>query len=206
MASSSGEPYLDYRFPLDQFGGANVGSGGDAYAAASAGDARRDAENYLARLEQVGDRMDEAVAEGERLAAKNMIPPRFILRGDARLDAHLQRPRPPSRIRWRAPFARTVASDQRDDAGASATALRAQAATHRGGRGVSGLDARDRTARVAAAEGDRRCGTVALQGRRRCVCVCARSASRRRSSDRRGDPRRSGCSRSRASKARWTRS
>jgi uncharacterized protein (DUF885 family) len=39
----------------------------------------RDAENYLARLALVPVRMDEATAEGRRLAAAGQRPPRFIL-------------------------------------------------------------------------------------------------------------------------------
>jgi len=39
----------------------------------------KDAVNYLAALGQVGTRMDEAIAESRRLAAKNIIPPKFIL-------------------------------------------------------------------------------------------------------------------------------
>jgi uncharacterized protein (DUF885 family) len=39
-----------------------------------------DARNYVARLGQVGTRMQEGIAEAERLAAKRMVPPRFILR------------------------------------------------------------------------------------------------------------------------------
>src|SRR5439155_20519838 len=39
----------------------------------------RDAENYVAALGQVSARMEEAIADSRRLAAKNVIPPRFIL-------------------------------------------------------------------------------------------------------------------------------
>ena len=39
----------------------------------------KDAANYVARLGLVGTRMGEAVADARRLAAKDMIPPRFIL-------------------------------------------------------------------------------------------------------------------------------
>jgi uncharacterized protein (DUF885 family) len=74
----SSEPYLDYRFPLDQFGGANVNlveSLTLRHPLATA----QDADNYVARMGQIGTRMDEAVAEGKRLAAKHMIPPKFII-------------------------------------------------------------------------------------------------------------------------------
>ena len=40
----------------------------------------KDAEHYVARLGQVSARMDEAIADARRLAAKGMFPPRFILR------------------------------------------------------------------------------------------------------------------------------
>jgi uncharacterized protein (DUF885 family) len=73
-----GEPFLDYRFPLDQFGGANVDLV-ESLTLRHPLTSAKDAESYLARLDQVADRMNEAVAEGEKLAAKNMIPPRFIL-------------------------------------------------------------------------------------------------------------------------------
>ena len=73
-----GEPFLDYRFPLEQFGGANVDLV-ESLTLRHPLTSGKDAENYLARLDQVADRMNEAVAEAETLAAKNMIPPRFIL-------------------------------------------------------------------------------------------------------------------------------
>lgn len=39
----------------------------------------RDAENYLARLAQVGSRLDEGIAEAEQAAGKGFVPPSFIL-------------------------------------------------------------------------------------------------------------------------------
>ena len=74
-----GEAYEDYRFPLDQFGGANV-SLVNTLTVTHPMVTPSDARNYLARLGQVGMRMDEAIAEAGRLAARRMIPPRFILR------------------------------------------------------------------------------------------------------------------------------
>jgi uncharacterized protein (DUF885 family) len=74
-----GEAYEDYRFPLDQFNGANV-SLINTLTVNHPMVTPDDARNYVARLGQVRTRMDEAIAEGERLAAKRMIPPRFILR------------------------------------------------------------------------------------------------------------------------------
>ena len=43
----------------------------------------RDAENYLARLSLISTRMDEATAEGRRLAELKLLPPRFILQTTA---------------------------------------------------------------------------------------------------------------------------
>lgn len=74
----NGEKYLDYRYPLDQFGGANVQlveSLTLRHPLATA----QDASNYVKRLAQVAQRMDESVAEARRLAGKGMIPPRFII-------------------------------------------------------------------------------------------------------------------------------
>ena len=74
-----GEAYEDYRFPLDQFNGPNVSLVNTLtvqHPMRTAADAR----NYVARLGEVRPRMEEAIAEAGRLAAKRMIPPRFILR------------------------------------------------------------------------------------------------------------------------------
>src|SRR5581483_11282469 len=74
-----GEAYEDYRFPLDQFNGPNV-SLVNTLTVQHPMRTSADARNYVARLAQVRLRMVEATAEAERLAAKRMIPPRFILR------------------------------------------------------------------------------------------------------------------------------
>lgn len=73
-----GEPYLDYTFPLEQFGGANVNLP-NALIITHPLRTEKDAVNYLARLKQVRPRMDEAIAEARRLADKGVIPPRFII-------------------------------------------------------------------------------------------------------------------------------
>lgn len=75
---SDNEAYLDYDFPLDQFNGANVGLV-EALTLRHPLVKPEDASNYIARLKQVGARMDEAVAEGKQLSNKKMIPPRFIV-------------------------------------------------------------------------------------------------------------------------------
>lgn len=72
------EPYLDYYFPLEQFGGANVQLV-ETLTLRHPLATRKDADNYLARLELVDDRMNEVIAEAKRLADKKMVPPRFIV-------------------------------------------------------------------------------------------------------------------------------
>src|SRR5215470_874555 len=74
-----GEPYYDDTFPLNQFQGANVSL---VYALVVAHPLRTegDAENYVAALGQVAARMEEAMAEFSRRAAKGVLPPNFILR------------------------------------------------------------------------------------------------------------------------------
>jgi len=72
------EPYWDYSFPLEQMNGWNV-SAVERFTVARPLSKPKDAENYIAALGQVSARMEEAIAESRRLAAKNVIPPRFIL-------------------------------------------------------------------------------------------------------------------------------
>ena len=72
------EPYLDYSFPFEQFGGVNVGLVNTLTVAHPLRN-EKDAVSYVARLGQVGARMDEAIAEASRLIAKGMFPPRFII-------------------------------------------------------------------------------------------------------------------------------
>jgi uncharacterized protein (DUF885 family) len=77
-AISDAEPFLDYSFPLDQFRGENV----DLVEMLTLRHplvTEKDAGHYLARLELIDDRMEQSIAEAKRLAAKKMIPPRFIL-------------------------------------------------------------------------------------------------------------------------------
>src|SRR5262245_20575765 len=72
------EPFLDFSFPLNQFNGVNV-SLVEFLTVRHPLSNERDAANYVAALGQVGMRMDEAMAEANRLATKNMIPARFII-------------------------------------------------------------------------------------------------------------------------------
>src|SRR5262249_29300686 len=72
------EPYLDYSFPLNQFNGVNVSMIENLTVRRPLSNLR-DAENYVVVLPQAAARMEEAIAEARRLAASNMIPPRFIV-------------------------------------------------------------------------------------------------------------------------------
>lgn len=73
------QPFLDYGLPpLNQFLGANTALPSllmDIHPIAS----ERDAENYVAKLGLFDVRMSEAIAEAQRLEARGIIPPRFIL-------------------------------------------------------------------------------------------------------------------------------
>src|SRR5215471_3881823 len=72
------EPFLDYTFPLNQMEGANVRLV-EALTVRHPLATEKDAENYIAALGQVSVRLDEAAAESKRLAAKQILPPKFIL-------------------------------------------------------------------------------------------------------------------------------
>jgi uncharacterized protein (DUF885 family) len=72
------EPFLDYRLPLNQMEGVNIGLV-ETLTVRHPLVTERDAENYVAALGEVTARMDEAVAESKRIEAKGIIPPRFIL-------------------------------------------------------------------------------------------------------------------------------
>jgi uncharacterized protein (DUF885 family) len=73
------EKYLDYRYPLDQFGGANVQLVETLTLRHPVAN-EKDASNYVKRLAQVGTRMDESLVEAKRIAAQGMIPPSFIIK------------------------------------------------------------------------------------------------------------------------------
>ena len=74
-----GAPFLDHRFPLQQFGGANVRLV-MSLTVVHPLTTERDAENYVAALGEVAPRMREAITEMRRLADKGFVAPRFILR------------------------------------------------------------------------------------------------------------------------------
>jgi uncharacterized protein (DUF885 family) len=78
------EPYLDYSFPLQQMNGANVDLV-ETMTVRHPLATERDAENYVAALGDVRVRMEEAIAEAQRLEAKNnAVPPKFILQATAK--------------------------------------------------------------------------------------------------------------------------
>lgn len=74
-----GEKFMDYRFPLEQFGGANVQLV-ETLTLRHPLVTERDASNYVKRLAQMGQRMDESLVEAQRIAAEGMIPPAFIIK------------------------------------------------------------------------------------------------------------------------------
>ncbi len=74
--------FNDYAFPFQQNYGVNAGLISTLTINHTIR-TKRDAENYLARLALVAPRMNEATAEGRRLAASKLLPPRFILRTTA---------------------------------------------------------------------------------------------------------------------------
>ena len=83
------EPYEDYNFVFSQFG-AQVGL---VNFMTTTHPLRRasDLASYVARLEQVGPRLDEALVRAKEAAAKGMLPPRFILeRGQYQVDLFLK--------------------------------------------------------------------------------------------------------------------
>lgn len=72
------EAYDDYSFPFNQFDGVNVNLV-NALTVVQPLLSERDAENYLARMQQMSARMDESIGVARRIAARRLVPPRFIL-------------------------------------------------------------------------------------------------------------------------------
>ena len=89
------EPYLDYSFPLQQMNGWNVNVV-ERFTVSRPLTKARDAENYVAALGQVKVRTEEAIEEARRLAAKGIIPPRFILQATIRQMQNFADPAPRS--------------------------------------------------------------------------------------------------------------
>jgi len=84
------EPYEDYNFVFNQFSGVQVGL---VNFMTTTHPLRRasDVASYLARLDQVGARMDEALARARAATARGLIPPRFILeRAQYQVDLFLK--------------------------------------------------------------------------------------------------------------------
>ena len=86
----AGEPYEDYQFVFNQFGGTQVGL---VNFMTTTHPLRRasDVASYLARLDQVATRMDEALARARAATARGLVPPRFILeRAQYQVDLFLK--------------------------------------------------------------------------------------------------------------------
>jgi len=82
-------PYQDHNFVFSQFSGVHTGLVNFLTQVHPMRNAA-DVDNYLARLDQVATRMDEANARGRAAAARSLIPPRFILeRAQGQVDAFL---------------------------------------------------------------------------------------------------------------------
>jgi uncharacterized protein (DUF885 family) len=118
------EPFLDYMFPLEQMNGLNVRVI-ETLTVRHPLLTEKDAENYVATLGQVDDRMEEAIGESQRLAAKGILPPRFILDATITQMQNFVNPAPAQ-----SPFV-TVLADKmaavKSMSGARRDALRAEA-------------------------------------------------------------------------------
>jgi uncharacterized protein (DUF885 family) len=83
-------PFEDYSFAFNQFSGVQVGL---VNFMTNTHPMRRaaDLSSYMARLEQVGQRIDESLVRAKEAAAKGLIPPRFILeRAQYQVDLFLK--------------------------------------------------------------------------------------------------------------------
>ncbi|MDB5792591.1 MAG: hypothetical protein JWQ80_2615 [Massilia sp.] len=84
------EPFEDYNFVFSQFSGTQV-SLVNFLTQTHPMRTAADVDSYLARLEQVGTRMDEALARARSASARKLIPPRFILeRAQFQVDTFLK--------------------------------------------------------------------------------------------------------------------
>lgn len=85
----AGERFEDHSFVFSQFSGTHIAL---VTFMTETHPLRRaaDVDSYLARLAQIGTRMDEATARARAAAARALIPPRFILeRAQGQVDAFL---------------------------------------------------------------------------------------------------------------------
>ncbi len=73
-----GEPFEDFDFPLQQMSGANVNLINQLTVVHPLRSVD-DMENYLLRLQQIDDRMAEAIQQSRQMAERGVIPPSFIL-------------------------------------------------------------------------------------------------------------------------------
>ncbi|MGZ8287591.1 MAG: DUF885 domain-containing protein [Telluria sp.] len=121
------EPFEDHAFVFSQFSGAHISLVTfmtETHPIRNAADV----DNYLARLAQIGARMDEATARSRAAAARKLIPPRFILeRAQGQVDAFLK-PAPAANVLVTSLAERTarlagLAPEARAAAIASATAI-----------------------------------------------------------------------------------
>jgi len=84
------EPFEDHAFVFSQFSGVQVGLVNFMTTTHPLRNPQ-DVDSYLARLEQVGTRMDEALARARDAASRSLIPPRFILeRAQFQVDTFLK--------------------------------------------------------------------------------------------------------------------
>jgi uncharacterized protein (DUF885 family) len=86
----AGQPFEDHNFVFAQMGGTHVSL---VNFMTETHPLRRasDVDNYLARLELIGARLDEATARARGAAERKLIPPRFILeRAQAQVDTFLK--------------------------------------------------------------------------------------------------------------------
>jgi len=84
------EPFEDHAFVFSQFSGVQVALVNFMTTTHPLRNPQ-DVDSYLARLEQVGTRMDEALARARDAASRSLIPPRFILeRAQFQVDTFLK--------------------------------------------------------------------------------------------------------------------
>jgi len=122
----SGDEFEDYTFPFEQFRGLNVGLV-NTLTIVHPLQTEADAENYVARLEQVDDRMREGLVTARRLIARGLIPPRFIVDATLRQMRQFVEPAPAAN-----PFVTALADRMAAAAGIPSErreALRARAET-----------------------------------------------------------------------------
>jgi uncharacterized protein (DUF885 family) len=147
------EKFRDFYFPLEQMGGANV-SLPNTLTVTHPLNTEKDAVHYVARLGQVSARMDEAIAEARARVAKNMIPPRFIIRSTiTQMRQFIATPASGNpfvaSFAQRMALVKAIPDARREELRAQAEMIVAAAAARR--------------------QGDRRCGALEVQGRRRRV-------------------------------------